>query len=79
MVNQNSRKDSLTILRNNMLLEVTISEVNLRLLEKARFASADLNPNLSGQIEGEKAKIAHIHNSIKVVDSMIDEEAKKVN
>ena len=62
-----------------MMLEMAISEVNLKFAEKERFATANLNPNLSAQVEGLKAKIAQIQNSINVVDKMIEEEAKDIN
>ena len=78
-VQQNNRKDSLTIFRNNMMLDIAITEVNLKLAEKERFATITLNPNLSGQLAGLKEKIAHIQNSIYIVDKMIEEEAKDIN
>ena len=76
---QNNRKDSLTIFRNNMMLEMAITEVNLKMAEKERFAIANLNPNLSAQVAGLKEKIAQIQNSINVVDKMIEEESKQIN
>ena len=77
-VPQNSRKDSLTIYRNNMLLEQTITTVNLQIAEREKFLLADLNPEITQTVEGLKAKIAHIQKLIDLVDKILLEEEGKL-
>lgn len=76
---QNSRRDSLMIFRNNMMLEIAITEVNLKMAEKDRFATADLNPGLSTHITAFIEKIKQINKNIEMVDKMLEGESKKVN
>lgn len=78
-VNKNTRKDSLTIFRNNMMLEQAILEVNVRMAEREKFASTDLNSNLSVHIKGLKGKVAQIQKNIDVIDKMLAEEEDKKN
>lgn len=79
MVNKNSRKDSLIIYRNNMFLEQVIATVNLQMAEREKYAIADLNPELTANVEGLKAKIIHIQKFIDLVDNMLKKEEEKIN
>ena len=62
-----------------MMLEQSIFEVNLRMAEREKFASTDLNSNLSVHIGGLKGKITQIQKNIDVVDKMLLEEEGKKN
>ena len=61
------------------MLEQAIFEVNLRMAEREKFVSTDLNSNLSVHIEGLKGKITQIQKNIDVVDKMLLEEEEKKN
>lgn len=61
------------------MLEIAITEVNLRMAERDKLLAVDINPNLSAHIAGLTEKIKLIQKNIAMVDKLLEEEEKKLN
>lgn len=60
-------------------MEIAITEVNLRMVERERLSSVELNPSLPVQIAGLTEKIKQIQKNIDVIDKLIAEDERRLN